>query len=92
MEFIKKVKNMQACVNDWSAVIAVIAIQIPIVIGIIGTWVTTRVNAEKVKGQNLVITKSVEGLTTLVIDGFKSPPRPAPYREPDGANGEPGIE
>lgn len=79
---------MTNCVNDWTPVITILAIQIPIIIGVIGTWVTSRINAERVKGQNAVVTGKVDSLTTLVIDGFRSPTRPTPTLANQGATNE----
>lgn len=64
---------MQTCANDWTPVITVIAIQIPVLIGLLGTWLTTRVQTEKIRSAALQTQTKVDALTTITVNGFKSP-------------------
>lgn len=74
---------MTACVNDWTPVITILAIQVPILVGVIATWFTTKINAEKSHSNADLVQGKVDSLTTLVIDGFKSPPTKPPENTPN---------
>lgn len=65
---------MTECVNNWTPVISVIAIQIPVIIGIIGTWVSLKIAQQKQRAGHDVIATKVDALTTITVNGFHSPP------------------
>lgn len=65
---------MTSCVNDWTPVITVIAIQIPIIFGVLATWLNLKIAQQKQRaGHDIVVTK-VDALTTIAVNGFHSPP------------------
>lgn len=64
---------MPNCANDYTIIITAVAIQVPILAGVIVNWLTSKINAEKSHSRSDVISGKVDALTTLTIDGFKSP-------------------
>lgn len=67
---------MPNCVNDYTILITAVAIQVPVLAGVIINWLTTKVSSEKSHSRSDVIAGKVDALTTLTIDGFKSPKPP----------------
>lgn len=67
---------MPDCVNNWTPVITVIAVQIPIVVGVLATWLNLKIAQQKQRAGHEVLTSKVDALTTITVNGFHSPPLP----------------
>jgi hypothetical protein len=65
---------MTNCTNDWTPVITVIAIQIPIIFGIAATWLNLKIAQSKQRAGHDVVVSKVDALTTIAVNGFHSPP------------------
>lgn len=67
---------MTDCVNNWTPVITVIALQIPIIVGVIATWLNIKIAQQKQRAGHDVVVSKVDALTTITVNGFHSPPLP----------------
>lgn len=65
---------MTDCVNNWTPVITVIAVQIPIIVGVFATWLNLKIAQQKQRAGHDVIATKVDALTTITVNGFHSPP------------------
>lgn len=64
---------MPACQTDWTPIITMICIQVPIVIGVIVNWVNLKIAQQKQRAGHDVIASKVDALTTITVNGFHSP-------------------
>lgn len=79
---------MANCSNDWTPVITVIAIQIPIIVGVLATWLNLKIAQAKQRAGHDQVTSKLDALTTITVNGFHSPPAPiAPPAPPAGSAG-----
>lgn len=65
---------MANCANDWTPVITVIALQIPIIVGVVATWLNQRIAQQKQRAGHDVVASKIDALTTITVNGFHSPP------------------
>lgn len=66
---------MPNCVNDWTPIITVIAVQIPIIVGVVATWLNLKIAQQKQRAGHDTLTSKVDALTTITVNGFHSPPQ-----------------
>lgn len=78
---------MQPCTNDWTPVITVIAIQIPVVFGILATWLNLKIAQQKQRAGHDTVTTKLDALTTITVNGFHAPPH-----QPASSSINPPIE
>lgn len=69
---------MAQCVNDWTPVITILAVQIPIIFGVVATWLNLKIAQQKQRAGHETLTSKVDALTTITVNGFHSPPLPSP--------------
>lgn len=67
---------MPACQNDWTPVITVVSLQIPIIIGVLATWLNLKIAQQKQRAGHDQVTSKLDALTTITVNGFHSPPVP----------------
>jgi len=67
---------MQPCSNDWTPVITVIAVQIPVIFGILATWLNLKIAQQKQRAGHDTVTTKLDALTTITVNGFHAPPLP----------------
>lgn len=67
---------MTDCINNWTPVITVIALQIPIIVGVFATWLNLKIAQQKQRAGHDTLATKVDALTTITVNGFHSPPFP----------------
>jgi hypothetical protein len=73
---------MANCTTDWTPIISIIAIQIPIIVGVLVTWLNVKIAQEKQLQCHEIIADKVDDLKSITISEIHSWPPPPPGGPP----------
>lgn len=62
------------CTNDFTPIITQIAVSIPILLGMLVTWVNLRIAQKQQRAGHDVVASKLDALTTITVNGFHAPP------------------